>query len=36
MWLKGNPDIMQAVEAKILAAAGVIIRANNQGNSPTI
>lgn len=33
-WLKGNPDIMQAIEAKILAAAGVTVRANNQGTSP--
>lgn len=32
-WLKGNPEIMQAIEAKILAAAGVTVRANNQGAS---
>jgi len=33
-WLKGNPDIMLAIEAKILTAAGVTVRANNQGTSP--
>ena len=33
-WLKGNPEIMQAIEAKILAAAGVTVRANDQGASP--